>query len=270
MMEEHLTIGAVAAVTGLTVKALRHYDEIGLLRPDHVDPRTGYRHYSRGQLRDAALIASLRLVDMPLADIAVALTSRAALRDQLGTHRTRLLDQVADIERHVRDVDRLEETLLTDIEIRQFATTPIYRVSLQSEDAEGPLTWPTLPEGGALLTWGDLPDGDRLTVHFAVENPAIPNDTVAGFEAAVAVTNDPARAPATIVAVLEWIATERRTLARPPVVRLIGSPHDGIELWLPLGARARRDGNRSRRCSAGSRRGDVSAQGEPMKAAAEA
>jgi DNA-binding transcriptional MerR regulator len=40
-----LSIGRFAFVTGLTVKALRHYGEIGLLRPVHVDSRTGYRWY---------------------------------------------------------------------------------------------------------------------------------------------------------------------------------------------------------------------------------
>ena len=36
-----LPIGAFARLSGLTIKALRHYDEIGLLRPAEVDERTG-------------------------------------------------------------------------------------------------------------------------------------------------------------------------------------------------------------------------------------
>ena len=45
---ELMTIGRFARVTGLTVKALRHYDEVGLLRPAAVDAETGYRSYSSG------------------------------------------------------------------------------------------------------------------------------------------------------------------------------------------------------------------------------
>jgi DNA-binding transcriptional MerR regulator len=41
--ERMLSIGRFARLTGLTVKALRHYDELGLLRPAHVDGWTGYR-----------------------------------------------------------------------------------------------------------------------------------------------------------------------------------------------------------------------------------
>jgi hypothetical protein len=41
---------------GTISSALRHYDEIGLLRPAHVDPDTGYRRYHPGQARRAGLI----------------------------------------------------------------------------------------------------------------------------------------------------------------------------------------------------------------------
>ena len=45
--EQLMSIGRFARLTGLTVKALRHYDEVGLLRPAAVDPGTGYRSYAR-------------------------------------------------------------------------------------------------------------------------------------------------------------------------------------------------------------------------------
>ncbi|MEV1144339.1 MerR family transcriptional regulator [Micromonospora sp. NPDC049799] len=64
-----LTIGAFARAAGLTPKALRLYDEIGLLPPAAVDPESGYRLYEPGQLERARLIASLRRIGMPLAEI---------------------------------------------------------------------------------------------------------------------------------------------------------------------------------------------------------
>jgi DNA-binding transcriptional MerR regulator len=66
---ELLTIGAFARAARLTPKALRLYDEVGLLPPAAVDPESGYRFYDPEQLAHARLIARLRRIGMPLADI---------------------------------------------------------------------------------------------------------------------------------------------------------------------------------------------------------
>jgi serine/threonine protein phosphatase PrpC len=64
-----LTIGAFARAAHLTPKALRLYDRLGLLPPAAVDPDSGYRIYETGQLERARLIARLRRIGMPLAEI---------------------------------------------------------------------------------------------------------------------------------------------------------------------------------------------------------
>jgi protein phosphatase len=64
-----LTIGAFARASRLSPKALRLYDELGLLRPVRTDPRTGYRYYGPEQLATARLVAWLRRLGMPLAEI---------------------------------------------------------------------------------------------------------------------------------------------------------------------------------------------------------
>jgi DNA-binding transcriptional MerR regulator len=63
------TISQFARATHLSVKALRHYDELGLLVPADVDPSTGYRHYQAAQVPAAHLIKRLRDLDMPLPQI---------------------------------------------------------------------------------------------------------------------------------------------------------------------------------------------------------
>ncbi|WP_282704184.1 MerR family transcriptional regulator [Streptomyces sp. CC219B] len=68
--EELLTIGAFAARSRLSAKALRLYDRLGLLAPAHVDEVSGYRYYRAGQVDQARLVALLRRLDMPLARIA--------------------------------------------------------------------------------------------------------------------------------------------------------------------------------------------------------
>jgi serine/threonine protein phosphatase PrpC len=66
---ELLTIGAFARAARLTPKALRLYDQLGLLPPAAVDPDSGYRWYEEDQLDRARLIAQLRRLGMPLAEI---------------------------------------------------------------------------------------------------------------------------------------------------------------------------------------------------------
>ncbi|SEF12399.1 DNA-binding transcriptional regulator, MerR family [Arthrobacter alpinus] len=64
------TIGEFAQLTNITVKALHHYDEVGLLRPAEIDPSSRYRSYAAAQLRPALLIRALRDVDVPLKELA--------------------------------------------------------------------------------------------------------------------------------------------------------------------------------------------------------
>jgi PPM family protein phosphatase len=64
-----LGIGAFAQASRLSPKALRLYDELGLLAPARVDPATGYRSYAPEQVEQARLIAWLRRLGMPLARV---------------------------------------------------------------------------------------------------------------------------------------------------------------------------------------------------------
>jgi protein phosphatase len=68
---ELMTSGAFARASGLSRKALRLYDELGLLRPVEVDPLSQYRLYDPAQLEQARLVAWLRRLGMPLARIRV-------------------------------------------------------------------------------------------------------------------------------------------------------------------------------------------------------
>lgn len=102
-MERLLGIGEVARASGLPVSALRFYDGAGVLRPAVVDPRTGYRRYSAGQVRVARLVARLRRVGMPLADVR-ALLAGAEPGPVLDAHLRRLEDGLADARRELSAV----------------------------------------------------------------------------------------------------------------------------------------------------------------------
>lgn len=89
--QPQLTIGHAARLAGVTTKALRHYDRIGLLRPAAVDPHNGYRRYLPEQVSRARLIRRLRELELPLDEIRRLLTlDQAAFVAALSAHRTRI------------------------------------------------------------------------------------------------------------------------------------------------------------------------------------
>ena len=72
-MRTSLTIGDFSRMTVLSVKALRHYHEIGLLRPADVDPQTGYRRYDVSQVPAAQVIRRLRELGMSLDEVRIVM-----------------------------------------------------------------------------------------------------------------------------------------------------------------------------------------------------
>jgi DNA-binding transcriptional MerR regulator len=64
-MKNLVPIGRFSRLCRLTIPALRHYDELGLLRPAAVDVDTGYRYYSLVQAGEAERIRLLRSIEMP-------------------------------------------------------------------------------------------------------------------------------------------------------------------------------------------------------------
>ncbi len=75
-MKDYLNITQLAKLRNVTTETLRHYDRIGLLKPDYVDEFTGYRYYSTNQIELFDTIIDLRNLGVPLKDIAVYMESR--------------------------------------------------------------------------------------------------------------------------------------------------------------------------------------------------
>jgi DNA-binding transcriptional MerR regulator len=92
-MPDHdlISIGRFARLTGLSVGALRHYDEHGILAPASVNPETSYRMYRRDQVETALLIGLLRGMDMPLDEVRSFIAADAdEQRRRLDLHRARI------------------------------------------------------------------------------------------------------------------------------------------------------------------------------------
>src|SRR5690625_103258 len=85
-----MNIGEFAALTGLSVKALRHYDDRGVLTPAAVDPFSGYRKYSERQVRTGIILKTLRDAGMPVPEAAAAISSP---EHSLRAHRDTVMAQ---------------------------------------------------------------------------------------------------------------------------------------------------------------------------------
>lgn len=82
-----MTTGEFSRRSQLSIKALRLYDRLGLLRPAAVDGRNGYRSYDESQLFTARLIILLRSLDMPLSEVArVVAADHADAAELIGSY----------------------------------------------------------------------------------------------------------------------------------------------------------------------------------------
>ena len=124
--ESFMPIGRFARACRLSVKALRHYDEEGLLAPARVDPQSGYRYYARSQARSAVLIGMLRELRVPLPAVRAILAADDAQRGELlAREESRLQGEIARRQQALRSIQRIA---------REGRLTP-YAVSLREEAA---------------------------------------------------------------------------------------------------------------------------------------
>ncbi|SDF74656.1 DNA polymerase sliding clamp subunit (PCNA homolog) [Blastococcus aurantiacus] len=154
-------IGRLARESGLTVSALRFYDGAGVLVPAHVDPHSSYRWYSDDQVLVARLVARLRRVGMPLADIRRVIEHRddpAVVDAVLEAHLRRLEDGLADARRELLHARSLlaQESAMTVVRTTSTALIDGLRAvrSAVGTDPELPML------SGVLLDAGE--DGVRV------------------------------------------------------------------------------------------------------------
>lgn len=118
-----MPIGRFARSCRLSIKALRHYDELGILKPAFVDVSSGYRYYARQQARDAVVVSLLRSLGVPLPVVGRIVSSKAdEQRELLATEARRLEDELRERTESLHAIQRLlrEGTLLPyAVQVRQ-------------------------------------------------------------------------------------------------------------------------------------------------------
>ncbi|MBM3649336.1 MAG: MerR family transcriptional regulator [Alphaproteobacteria bacterium] len=181
-----LRIGEFSRLGRVSVKALRHYEAIGLLKPHRVDGAAGYRYYAAAQIDDLHRLMVLRALGLPLERI------RQVLREGLSPDRLRVLldERRAAVARRID----AEQAQLAAIEarIRQLESrAPAYDVVVRDVPAAFVASLRrVVPEYGAIDSLLDelgrsLPAGARVTGHGAVWHHCAPQRREIDCEALV-------------------------------------------------------------------------------------
>lgn len=124
-----LKIGEFARLSQVSLKTLRHYDTLGLLRPSQIDPENGYRLYNLDQLADMMRIMALKDCGFALEEIAHLLRTQdgnaleALLHQRVVAQQERVREEQARLGRLLARVQQLDTMqtagLLYDVAIKQ-------------------------------------------------------------------------------------------------------------------------------------------------------
>ena len=196
------SIGEFARHGRVSVRMLRHYDAIGLLRPATVDPASGYRFYQARQLAELNRLVALKDLGFSLGQVQAILAEQVSAAELRGMLRLRRAEINAQIEAETARLARVEARLLT---IEDEARVPVDGVIIKhlAPVRVGELTgtaasfepeaitpviqplygnlWPLLASAGvcaagpAIAYYEDAPAGDgAVVVHAAVPVVAEP------------------------------------------------------------------------------------------------
>ena len=171
-------IGEIARLFQISVSSLRHYEKAGLLKPEYVEPSSGYRYYSIRQFETLNTIRYLRALDMPLSEISDFLKDRDVerieekLRQQKETVSARQ-QELKRIERKIENrLNQIHDAKTSVFETIKPAYLPACRIvrmkdSLKirgSLDMEAPLRKLTEAQSEAVAFLG------KVGVYIAKEN----------------------------------------------------------------------------------------------------
>lgn len=139
-MGAQVSIGDFAVMTSLSRKALRHYHDIGILEPAHIDPYTGYRFYDTSQVDHAHIIRRFRSLGMSIPDIKALLSTddAGARTDIITSHLEQMeaqLQQTRDTVGALRELLSPKRTS-TDVTVRQEPELAVWSISATIDDSD--------------------------------------------------------------------------------------------------------------------------------------
>ncbi len=131
-MDKPLRIHAFAALAGVTVRALHHYDRIGLLRPQRSS--SGYRLYGDRELERLAQIVALRFIGVPLKDMG-RLLAASGLAEVLPRQRAMLEEKRRMLDETIRVIELAERSLAAGRQADTAILTKIIEVIEMQSDS---------------------------------------------------------------------------------------------------------------------------------------
>src|SRR4051794_8626829 len=144
-MTTKLSIGDFSRMTYLSVKALRHYHDVGVLEPAEIDPATGYRSYLPSQVGLAQMVRRLRDLGMPLDEVRIIMQAPdATTRDAtLVAHLQRMEEQLAQTQQTVASLRTLlqQQPDSLVVERRPIAATNALAITETVAAAEAVAWW---------------------------------------------------------------------------------------------------------------------------------
>ncbi|HEV2253245.1 MAG TPA: MerR family transcriptional regulator [Streptosporangiaceae bacterium] len=250
------SIGEFARLGGVSVRTLRHYDEIGLLPPATVDPDTGYRGYSAQQLTQLNRIMALKDLGLSLTQVrrlldgitveelgGMLILRRAQLEHELDQHKNQLLG----VEARLRSIAREGAMPADDIVAKSIPAMGVVVIAGQAPGWGPENIVPVVnrlagqfdqlgiqdrvKEAGLRMIFYDYEHDEDITVNLALPVAEPPGDLPAPaeyrvlpeIEAAATVRSGPAASifPMVYQDLIRWI-DERGYRATPP----------GREVWV--------------------------------------
>ena len=107
-----MNIGKAASLSGLTVKTVRYYSDIGIIKPD-VDTNTGYRDFSEPDLAKLQFVAKARKFDFSLADCRELLALYENTERSSKEVKALTLEKIEEIDIKLTELNMLREQLST-------------------------------------------------------------------------------------------------------------------------------------------------------------
>jgi MerR family copper efflux transcriptional regulator len=107
-----MNIGKAASLSGLTVKTVRYYSDIGIIKP-YIDGNTGYRDFSEHDLAKLQFVAKARKFDFSLNDCRELLALYENKERTSKEVKALTLEKIAEIDIKLTELNMLRDTLST-------------------------------------------------------------------------------------------------------------------------------------------------------------
>ncbi|KAB2346890.1 MerR family transcriptional regulator [Actinomadura rudentiformis] len=267
-------IGAFAKYGGVSVRMLRHYDTVGLLRPAHVDQHTGYRFYEADQLARLNRVIALKGLGFTLQQVRALLDEdldAVELRGMLRLRRAELesamaadAQRLAQVEARLRSIESEGQMPPEDVVIKQVPAMRVAELTAVVDSFEPDLVVPVITSlyedlwgrmqaaelrpSGAAVAYYENPQGS-VTVHASIPVDTDPDPShdfavvdLPEVQAATLVHKGPAeQVIPSVQALARWIDANGYTSMGPAREVTLSCPHCGdhavTELQEPIARR---------------------------------